>query len=200
MIISFLIYPLTLVFFLEFIKNIITNNDFLLKVFIPLVKNSKNKKEILNWFFNFLFCYTIIFSIIILPILWINNYLIVYLFLLILIINIFFIISLKIFYIKKYFFIKGILLFYYLIIFIINSNQVIEENTNYLLIALINLFEIIIIIFIIKDNISIKPDISYLNDLRNFYFSKKFIKNMLKNQVLKYFIFFIFLLNLYIIK
>ena len=187
-------------FFLEFIKNIITNNDFLLKVFIPLVKNSKNKKEILNWFFNFLFCYTIIFSIIILPILWINNYLIVYLFLLILIINIFFIISLKIFYIKKYFFIKGILLFYYLIIFIINSNQVIEENTNYLLIALINLFEIIIIIFIIKDNISIKPDISYLNDLRNFYFSKKFIKNMLKNQVLKYFIFFIFLLNLYIIK
>lgn len=200
MIISFLIYPLTLVFFLEFIKNIITNNDFLLKVFIPLVKNSKNKKEILNWFFNFLFCYTIIFSIIILPILWINNYLIVYLFLLILIINIFFIISLKIFYIKKYFFIKGILLFYYLIIFIINSNQVIEENTNYLLIALINLFEIIIIIFIIKDNISIKPDISYLNDLRNFYFSKKFIKNLLKNQVLKYFIFFIFLLNLYIIK
>jgi len=184
------------IFFLEFLKSFIINNDFLIKNFNPSLKNSKNKKEIFNWFFNLLFLFLVIFSILLFPILLINNILIIYLFLPILIINIYFIILIKVLSYEKYLLIKCILFFYYLIIFIINSNQTIEININYLLIALINFLEIIIIFFIVKRKISIKLNLNYLNDLRNFYFIKKFVKNLLKSQILKIFIFFLFLLTL----
>ena len=184
------------IFFLEFLKSFIINNDFLIKNFNPSLKNSKNKKEIFNWFFNLLFLFLVFFSILLFPVLLINNILIIYLFLPILIINIYFIILIKVLSCEKYLLIKCILFFYYLIIFIINSNQTIEININYLLIALINFLEIIIIFFIVKRKISIKLNLNYLNDLRNFYFIKKFAKNLFKSQILKIFIFFLFLLTL----
>lgn len=171
---------------IEILKSLVTNNYFIINLFFPTIIKSSNKKEILNWLFN-LFFFLSLASGILMSLFYFLIYIftkkLLFLFLVFImpfvILDFFFIISIKFFHKKKYTYIKLITFFLYTTLFIIIFNF---KNYNWIFLGfiLITLAEIGVTYFLLKNKLNFKINLNYLNDLRNYYFLKKFIKFFFK--------------------
>jgi hypothetical protein len=185
------IFNLTIILTItELLKNILVSNYYVNFIFFKLIKNNSNFK----FFFNCLFC-LFFFLTTVLIIVWLTLYYPIFLLLKIelylylfptIILNSFFLILLK-FYKKNYFFINIFTNTLYLV-FLFISYKFNNFYIFFIFFYLISFSQILMAIFLLKNKINLKINLRDLQDLRNFYFLKKFIRFLLKSQLYKFFI------------
>lgn len=189
-----------LILILEILKKIIVSNYYLKNIFFKLAKINHDQKELFNWLYNFFLFLGVLSFIIIFSL----NFIIsqplniIWVFLIPLIIfNVFFLILIKFLSIKKYVLTKIISFsFYVILIFTLYETSQIENNLSK--IYLINIIEILIIIFFTyKLNLNFSLKIEYIKDFRNLFFIKKMIKYFYKSQI--YYVITNLFLTLYLV-
>ena len=183
----------------ELLKSILVNNYYVNFIFFKIIKNNSNYQDLFNCLFN-LFVFITATLVIIWLLLYFPMFILLkiklFLFLIpVIIINSFFLILLKFF--KKNYYSSNIFLYLFYLIFLLAGYKVNNFYLSFIFFYLINFFQILMAIYLLKNKVNFKINLKDLQDTRNLYFIKKFLKYFTKSQLYKFFI-LIFLIIIHI--